>query len=427
VATIQGVQRVEGEITVPGDKSISHRAVMFSALAEGTTSIEGFLPGADCLSTISCFRKLGITVKQDGDCVQVEGKGWYGLTEPADILDIGNSGTTIRLMMGILSTQPFHSVLIGDESIARRPMKRVTGPLRQMGADIAGRQNGEYTPLSLRGGKLTGIEYHSPVSSAQIKSAVLLAGLQAEGTTTVYEPELSRDHTERMLRSFGVEVESFTGGVRIHGGQRLVSPGRIQVPGDISSAAFPLVAAAMLPGSRVTVRNVGINQTRSGIIDVLKAMGADLMLHNERIMNGEPVADIEVAYSFLKGTEIGGGIIPRLIDEIPVIAVLATQAEGVTVIKDAAELKVKETNRIDTVVVELRKMGAHIEPTEDGMIIHGGTPLTGAVCDSHGDHRIGMAVAVAGLAASGETTVLNAASIDVSFPGFFATLQQISE
>lgn len=427
MATIQGVQRVRGEITVPGDKSISHRAVMFSALAEGTTSIEGFLPGADCLSTISCFRKLGITVKQDGDRVQVEGKGWYGLTEPADILDIGNSGTTIRLIMGILSTQPFHSVLIGDESIARRPMKRVTGPLRQMGADIAGRQNGEYTPLSLRGGKLTGIEYHSPVSSAQIKSAMLLAGLQAEGATTIYEPELSRDHTERMLRSFGVEVESFTGGVRIRGGQRLVSPGCIQVPGDISSAAFPLVAAAMLPGSRVTVRNVGINPTRSGIIDVLKAMGADLMLHNERLMNGEPVADIEVAYSSLKGTEIGGEIIPRLIDEIPVIAVLATQAEGVTVIKDAAELKVKETNRIDTVVAELRKMGAHIEPTEDGMIIHGGTPLTGAVCDSHGDHRIGMAVAVAGLAASGETTVLNAASIDVSFPGFFATLQQISE
>ncbi|GED12782.1 3-phosphoshikimate 1-carboxyvinyltransferase [Aneurinibacillus migulanus] len=427
MATIQGVQRVEGDITVPGDKSISHRAVMFSALAEGTTSIEGFLPGADCLSTISCFRKLGIAIEQDGDRVQVEGKGWYGLTEPADILDIGNSGTTIRLMMGILSTQPFHSVLIGDESIARRPMKRVTGPLRQMGADIAGRQNGEYTPLSLRGGKLTGIEYHSPVSSAQIKSAVLLAGLQAEGTTTLYEPEVSRDHTERMLRSFGVEVESFTGGVRVRGGQRLVSPGRIHVPGDISSAAFPLVAAAMLPDSRIIVRNVGINPTRSGIIDVLKEMGAGLMLHNERIVNGEPVADVEVAYSSLKGIEIGGEIIPRLIDEIPVIAVLATQAEGVTVIKDAAELKVKETNRIDTVVAELRKMGAHIEPTEDGMIIHGGTPLTGAVCDSHGDHRIGMAAAVAGLAAAGETTVLNAASIDVSFPGFFATLQQISE
>ncbi|CEH30028.1 3-phosphoshikimate 1-carboxyvinyltransferase [Aneurinibacillus migulanus] len=427
MATIQGVQRVEGDITVPGDKSISHRAVMFSALAEGTTSIEGFLPGADCLSTISCFRKLGIAIEQDGDRVQVEGKGWYGLTEPADILDIGNSGTTIRLMMGILSTQPFHSVLIGDESIARRPMKRVTGPLRQMGADIAGRQNGEYTPLSLRGGKLTGIEYHSPVSSAQIKSAVLLAGLQAEGTTTLYEPEVSRDHTERMLRSFGVEVESFTGGVCVRGGQRLVSPGRIHVPGDISSAAFPLVAAAMLPDSRIIVRNVGINPTRSGIIDVLKEMGAGLMLHNERIVNGEPVADVEVAYSSLKGIEIGGEIIPRLIDEIPVIAVLATQAEGVTVIKDAAELKVKETNRIDTVVAELRKMGAHIEPTEDGMIIHGGTPLTGAVCDSHGDHRIGMAAAVAGLAAAGETTVLNAASIDVSFPGFFATLQQISE
>jgi 3-phosphoshikimate 1-carboxyvinyltransferase len=427
MTAIQGIQRIKGEVTVPGDKSISHRAVMFSALAEGVTTIEGFLPGADCLSTISCFRKLGISIEQKGDRVRVEGKGWYGLQEPTDILDIGNSGTTIRLMMGILATQPFHSVLIGDESIARRPMKRVTGPLRQMGADIAGRQNGEYTPLSVRGGKLKGIEYHSQVSSAQVKSAVLLAGLQAEGETTLYEPEVSRDHTERMLRSFGVEVDSFDGGVRVQGGQRLVSPGHIQVPGDISSAAFLLVAAAIIPGSEIKVQNVGINPTRSGILDVLVQMGADVTLHNEREVNGEPVADIEVKYAPLKGIEIGGAIIPRLIDEVPVIAVLATQAEGVTVIKDAAELKVKETNRIDTVVAELGKLGARIEATEDGMKIYGKTSLTGAVCDSHGDHRIGMAAAIAGLAASGETKVLNAESINVSFPDFFTKLKQISE
>jgi 3-phosphoshikimate 1-carboxyvinyltransferase len=425
--TVQSVNTIRGEVTVPGDKSISHRAVMFSALAEGTTTIEGFLPGADCLSTISCFRRLGISIEQEGERVRVEGKGWYGLTEPSQILDVGNSGTTIRLMLGILATQPFHSVLIGDESIARRPMKRVTVPLREMGADIAGRQNGEYIPLSVRGGKLQGIEYRSPVSSAQIKSAVLLAGLQAEGETTLYEPELSRDHTERMLRSFGVEVESFAGGVRVRGGQQLVSPGHIQVPGDISSAAFLLVAAAIVPGSHLLIKHVGMNPTRTGIIDVLRDMGANLTLHNEREVNGEPVADIEIAYAPLHGSEIGGAIIPRLIDEIPVLAVLATQAEGTTTIRDAAELKVKETNRIDTVVAELRKLGARIEPTTDGMVIHGKTPLTGAACDSHGDHRIGMAAAIAGLIASGETTITNTESINVSFPGFFETLCQISE
>ncbi|QYY43866.1 3-phosphoshikimate 1-carboxyvinyltransferase [Aneurinibacillus thermoaerophilus] len=424
---IQGVNSVRGEVTVPGDKSISHRAVMFSALAEGTTTIEGFLPGADCLSTISCFRKMGIDIEQEGEHVRITGKGWYGLTEPAEVLDVGNSGTTIRLMLGILATQPFHSVLVGDESIARRPMGRVTIPLRQMGADIAGRQNGGFTPLSIRGGNLKGIEYRSPVSSAQVKSAVLLAGLQAEGETVLYEPGLSRDHTERMLRSFGIEVQSFEGGVRVRGGQRLVSPGRIEVPGDISSAAFLLVAAAILPGSHLMIRNVGMNPTRTGIIDVLKEMGADLILYNVRETNGEPVADIEIKHAPLRGIEIGGAIIPRLIDEIPVISVLATQAEGVTVIRDAAELKVKETNRIDTVVAELGKLGADIEPTEDGMIIRGKTRLTGATCDSHGDHRIGMAAAVAALAASGETTIQNTESINVSFPGFFTKLEQTIE
>ncbi|WP_047152614.1 3-phosphoshikimate 1-carboxyvinyltransferase [Aneurinibacillus tyrosinisolvens] len=424
---ILGVTSIQGETAVPGDKSISHRAVMLSALAEGTTTINGFLAGADCLSTISCFRKLGISIEQDGERVVVDGKGWFGLKEPAEVLDTGNSGTTIRLMMGILSSQPFHTVLLGDESIARRPMKRVTVPLRQMKAKIDGREGGEYTPLSVRGGGLQAVEYHSPVSSAQVKSSVLLAGLQAEGTTVLYEPELSRDHTERMLRSFGVNIESFAGGVRVKGGQSLLSPGRIDVPGDISSAAFILAAAAIVPGSRILVKNVGVNPTRTGILDVLREMGARLVLHNEREVNGEPVADIELQYAPLTGIEIGGDVIPRLIDEVPIIAVLASQAQGQTVIRDAAELKVKETNRIDTVVGELTKMGASIEATEDGMVIRGRTPLHGAVCDSHGDHRIGMAMAVAGLIASEETVITNTESINVSFPGFFDVLQTISE
>jgi len=424
---VKGINRVRGVVTVPGDKSISHRAVMFSSLAEGVTKIYGFLPGADCLSTISCFRKMGIQIEQQDDQVTVYGKGWFGLEEPSEVLDVGNSGTTIRLMMGILSTQPFHSVLIGDSSIARRPMGRVAKPLRQMEAKIDGRLNGEYTPIAIRGGNLKGMEYHSPVSSAQVKSSILLAGLQASGETTVFEPEKSRDHTERMLKSFGVDVDVFPEGVRVRGGQQLISPGEIYVPGDISSAAFLMVAAAIVPDSHLVIQNVGVNPTRTGIIDVMKAMGASIELLNEREVNGEPVADIEVKYAPLKGTEIGGDIIPRLIDEIPIIAVLASQAEGETVIRDAAELKVKETNRIDTVATELGKMNVQVTPTDDGMIIKGKNSLQGAVCNSHGDHRIGMSIAIAALIAQGETHIEHAEAINVSFPGFFSILQKISE
>jgi len=330
-------------------------------------------------------------------------------------------------MMGILSTQPFHSVLIGDSSIARRPMGRVAKPLRQMEAKIDGRLNGEYTPIAIRGGNLKGMEYHSPVSSAQVKSSILLAGLQASGETTVFEPEKSRDHTERMLKSFGVDVDVFPEGVRVRGGQQLISPGEIYVPGDISSAAFLMVAAAIVPDSHLVIQNVGVNPTRTGIIDVMKAMGASIELLNEREVNGEPVADIEVKYAPLKGTEIGGDIIPRLIDEIPIIAVLASQAEGETVIRDAAELKVKETNRIDTVATELGKMNVQVTPTDDGMIIKGKNSLQGAVCNSHGDHRIGMSIAIAALIAQGETHIEHAEAINVSFPGFFSILQKISE
>jgi len=425
VLQIKKAQKIAGEIVVPGDKSISHRAVMFGALAEGTTEIEGFLPGADCLSTISCFSRMGVEIVQDGDKVTVHGKGWYGLNEPEQKLDVGNSGTTIRLISGILSSQPFHVVLEGDESIAKRPMRRVVGPLREMGAKIDGRKNGEFTPLAIRGGELKGIHYVSPVASAQVKSAILLAGLQAAGTTSVEEPALSRDHTERMLRAFGVDVKQEGLTVSVQGGQTL--KGRsIVVPGDISSAAFMIAAVMMVPNSSLVIKNVGMNPTRTGIIDVVRAMGGHIDLVNERIVNEEPIADIHVYHSELTGTVIEGDLIPRLIDEIPVIAVMATQAKGKTIIRDAEELKVKETDRIATVASELVKFGAVVEPTDDGMIIHGGTKLTGAVIDSMGDHRIGMAMAIAGLAAEGDTSIKNAEAINVSFPGFAQLLDSIT-
>ncbi len=422
---IQRVDRVEGKVRVPGDKSISHRAVMFGSLAEGITTITGFLPGADCLSTIDCFRRMGVEIAHEGDRVTVYGKGWYGLQEPSQRLDVGNSGTTIRLLSGILATQPFHAVLEGDESIAKRPMRRVIGPLREMGAKIDGRKNGEFTPLAIRGTTLKGICYQSPVASAQVKSAILLAGLQAEGTTSVEEPYVTRDHTERMLRAFGIEVVQNGRTVSVNGGQTL--KGRaISVPGDISSAAFLIAAVMMLPGSSLVIENVGINPTRTGIIDVVRAMGGRIDIVNERLENEEPVADLHVYHSELTGTVIEGELIPRLIDEIPVIAVMATQAKGKTIIRDAQELKVKETDRIATVVGQLSKFGATVTPTDDGMIIEGPTALAGAAIDSMGDHRIGMAMAIAGLAASGETTIANAEAINVSFPGFADLLATIT-
>ena len=323
---------LKGSVQIPGDKSISHRAVMFGAIANGTTTVEGFLPGEDCLSTIACFRKLGVAIEQEGEKVTIEGKGWEGLKEPTDILDVGNSGTTTRLMLGILATRPFHSVVIGDDSIAKRPMARVTEPLRSMGSTIDGRDHGNFTPLSIRGGETKGIAFQSKVASAQVKSAILLAGLQSEGITSVSEPALSRDHTERMLEAYGVEVKREGLTVSVEGGQTLQAQ-HIVVPGDISSAAFFLVAGAIVPNSEITLTNVGMNPTRSGIIDVLKQMGANLSIQNERMAGGEPIADIMVSTSVLTGIEIGGELIPRLIDEIPVIAVLASQANGKTIIR----------------------------------------------------------------------------------------------
>ncbi|WP_088102198.1 3-phosphoshikimate 1-carboxyvinyltransferase [Halalkalibacter urbisdiaboli] len=422
--TVKKVAGLNGAIKVPGDKSISHRAVMFGAIANGTTTVEGFLPGEDCLSTISCFKKLGVHIEQAGEKVKIEGKGWDGLEEPSEILDVGNSGTTTRLMLGILATRPFHSVLIGDDSIAKRPMARVTDPLREMGAEIDGRNEGNFTPLSVRGGSTKGIHFQSKVASAQVKSAILLAGLQSEGTTSVSEPALSRDHTERMLEAYGVTVKRDGLTVSVEGGQALTAQ-HIVVPGDVSSAAFFLVAAAIVPNSRVTLEGVGLNPTRSGIIDVLEKMGASMEIRNEKMVGGEPIGDITISTSELQGIEISGDLIPRLIDEIPVIAVLATQAKGKTVIKDAEELKVKETNRIDTVVSELSKLGANIKATEDGMIIEGMTSLHGGAVSSYGDHRIGMAMAIAGLISEGEVAIERSEAIAVSYPSFFEHIAKL--
>jgi 3-phosphoshikimate 1-carboxyvinyltransferase len=410
-------------ITVPGDKSISHRAVMIGALAEGWTTIEGFLPGADCLSTIACFEQLGVKMERTSETsIQVAGRTLAGLQSTHIPLDVGNSGTTIRLMMGILSGASFTSTLVGDASIGKRPMDRVGNPLRQMGAVITGREDGKFTPITIQGSGLNGITYQSPVASAQVKSAILLAGLAATGKTTVLEPTNSRDHTERMLGAFGVQVERLLNGASIEGGQQLTAT-HVTVPGDISSAAFFLAAALMVSGSQITIERVGLNPTRTGILDVFKAMGAEVKVDQQTESSGEPIGIITISCDGLKGVEIGGELIPRLIDEIPIIAVVATQAKGKTIIRDAAELKVKETNRISTTVSELRKLGAQIEETEDGLIIEGPTPLHRATCLSHGDHRIGMAMAIAGLAVDGEVIVDGAEAIQVSFPRFYELLK----
>jgi 3-phosphoshikimate 1-carboxyvinyltransferase len=419
------IQSLNGTIKVPGDKSISHRAVMFGSIAEGKTTINGFLTGEDCLSTISCFKKLGVNIEQDNEQVTVNGKGISGLKPPTEDLYVGNSGTTIRLMLGILANTPFTSVLTGDESIAKRPMNRVTQPLKQMGAEIEGNESGNKVPLQIKGGKTKGFHYHSPIASAQVKSAIILAGLKGDGTTSVTEPLKSRDHTERMLEAFGAEVESEGLTVSIHGGQELKGT-HIEVPGDISSAAFFLVAGAIVPNSTITLQKVGLNPTRTGILDVLNQMGAEISYQNMNDEVSEPFGDLVIKTSSLKGTVIKGDLIPRLIDEIPIIALAATQAEGQTIIQDAQELRVKETDRIKTVVNELKKMGADIEATEDGMIINGRTMLKGAPVQSHGDHRIGMMLSIASCIAEGETTLSNSEAIAVSYPTFYNQLERLS-
>ena len=414
---------LQGHLTIPGDKSVSHRSVMFGAIATGKTTVDGFLLGEDCLSTIDCFRKLGVKIDVDGTNVTIESAGMEAWQEPSEVLYTGNSGTTTRLMLGILAGSNVHSVMTGDASIGKRPMRRVIDPLRQMGAHITGRADGQYTPLAIQGTTLQAIDYQMPVASAQVKSAILLAGLRAQGTTVVRETEISRDHTERMLRQFGAQITVEEGVISFEGGQKLLGT-HVSVPGDISSAAFFLVAGQ---NSKVVLENVGINPTRDGVIEVLRNMGASMTVVPNEDDQSEPTATITIETSTLKGTIIEGDIIPRLIDEIPILALLATQAHGTTIIKDAEELKVKETDRITAVVDELQKLGARIEATEDGMVIEGPTPLQGASLKTYGDHRIGMMGAVAALITNGAVTLDDAECIAVSYPSFFEHVEAVKK
>lgn len=413
---------LRGAITVPGDKSISHRAVMFGAIAEGDTHITGFLMGEDCLSTISCFRKMGVDITVSDQEVIVHGVGLHGLKAPAELLYTGNSGTTTRLLCGILAGQPFTSTLNGDASIQKRPMGRIIQPLRQMGADIEG-QEGNLCPLTIKPASLKGVRYEMPVASAQLKSSILLAGLFADGKTTVIEPAASRDHTERMLRGLGADIQS--NGTEI----TLMPPLTLRamdviVPGDISSAAYFLVAGLILPDSDITIRNVGVNPTRTGILDALEAMGADIERLNER-GDVEPVCDLRVRSSRLHGTEIDGDLIPRLIDELPVLAVAAAFAEGTTTIRDAQELKVKESNRIAAMTTELSRTGADVQETDDGMVICGGKQLHGADFTSYADHRVAMSMAICALACEGNSSIDDPACVAISYPTFFETLDSL--
>lgn len=419
---IQKIKKAIGQIKVPGDKSISHRAVMLSSLANGVTEISGFLKGADCLSTIDCFRKMGIDIDINGENVTVHGNGLRGLKKPDEMLYTGNSGTTTRLLCGILAGQNFDTSITGDASIQKRPMGRVVQPLSMMGAKI----ENEYCPLYITGTKLHGIDYKMPVASAQVKTAIILAGLYAYGETVIHEIEKSRDHTELMLSAMGADLTVDNLDITVKPTNDLTAV-NVDVPGDISSAAFFLVLGAIMPNSQITVTNVGINPTRTGIIDVLKDMGADITLENVHTSAGETVADITVRSSSLKGTTVGGDIIPRLIDELPIIAVAAVFADGQTVIKDAQELKVKETNRIRAVVDEFNKCGIDITETDDGMIINGGKSIHGADFKTYGDHRMAMSLTVLAQLADGESTLDASDCACVSYPTFFDDFYKLGE
>jgi len=423
--TINPALSIAGEITVPGDKSISHRSIMLGAIANGITMVRGFLRGEDNMSTISAFRAMGVRIDDDGETINIHGCGLHGLNEPPDVLDCGNSGTTIRLITGLLAGQPFFSVVTGDQYLRKRPMKRVVEPLSRMGATIMGRNKSSLAPLAIRGGMLTAVRYESPVSSAQIKSSIMLAALYAEGETSVREPTLSRDHSERMFQQFGASISRFDCGVTVRGGVELNAQ-EVIVPGDISSAAFFIVAALITPGSELLVRNVGVNPTRTGVIDILVAMGGDIELLDQRELSGEPVADLLVRYSRLKGISVSGSVIPRAIDEFPAICVAAACAEGVTTIRNANELRVKETDRITAMAANLRTLGVHVTEFDDGMDIKGSERLTGGQVDSFGDHRIAMSLSVAALVASGSITVKNTDCVATSFPNFFQLLEKVS-
>ncbi|MBS3908216.1 MAG: 3-phosphoshikimate 1-carboxyvinyltransferase [Actinobacteria bacterium] len=424
---VRAANNLKGTIRVPGDKSISHRSIMFGALAEGVTHVTGFLAADDCISTMDCFEALGVEIERLSETeLKIHGVGLKGLTEPSVILDTGNSGTTARILTGILAGQNLFAVMTGDASIRKRPMARVVEPLRLMGAEIWGRGGGTYVPLAINGAALKGIAYDVPVASAQVKTCLLMAGLLADGETILTEPSKSRDHTERMLELFGARLSIDGNRYTITGGQQLKAA-TVDIPGDISSAAFFIVAALIAGDSTVTIENVGVNETRTGILDALNAMGAGIELANGSNLSNEPRGNLLVSGRQLKATTIEGDLIPRLIDEIPIIAVAATQAHGTTTIRDAGELRVKESDRIAALTQELRKMGADIEEYEDGMVINGPTPLKGARVNSHGDHRIAMSLAVAGLVADGETIVEDSEAIAISYPGFERTLSELVE
>lgn len=416
---------LHGELTIPGDKSISHRSVMFASLAKGTSHIKGFLPGADCLSTIHCFRQMGIEIYQEESMVTVTGQGMRGLKKPKSILDCGNSGTTTRLISGILAGQNFTSTLTGDESIQKRPMKRIILPLTQMGASIASLRDNGCAPLQITGRPLHGITYHSPVASAQVKSAILLAGLYAEGETSVIEPSVSRNHTEIMLKAFGADVSCHDTTASVHHTDELFA-NNIEVPGDISSAAYFIVAALMIPNSDIILHNVGINPTRDGLLRAIEMMGGKIEILSIKNEDTEAIADLRIKSQNLHGATFGGDIIPAMIDEIPALAALACFAEGETIIKDAEELKVKESNRIKVMVEELSKMGAQIEETEDGMIIHGKHSLHSAQIDSHKDHRIAMTFSILSRAIGQDLPIIDKDCVKISYPNFYEHLHSLS-
>lgn len=408
---------LRGRVTVPGDKSISHRAVLLNALADGPSQVVHFLRGGDTLATLDTLRTLDVEVSWHADAsLTVHGRGLHGLRAPDGTINCRNSGTTMRLLAGILAGQSFSSVLDGSQQLRRRPMRRITTPLRQMGAAIA--DSDGHAPLLITGRPLRGIDYPLPMPSAQVKSAVLLAGLFAQGPTTVREPGPARDHTERMLRAMGADLSTDSGVITLEPGARRLEPLDVTVPGDLSSAAFLIVAACLVPGSEVVVEGVGVNPTRTGLLDVLRAMGARVELADERQVGAEPVADLRIASTGLRAVEVGGPTVVRMIDEFPVLAVAATQAQGMTMVRDAAELRVKETDRIARLVGELQRMGARIEERSDGFVVEGPAQLSGAVVESHGDHRLAMALAVAGLIAQGETVITSAGCIADSFPDF---------
>jgi 3-phosphoshikimate 1-carboxyvinyltransferase len=443
--TVTGGRGLHGRLRVPGDKSISHRGLILGALAQGTSRVRGFLAAADCLATLRCVRALGVEVEEVAPSptadegrpyrdyqsllpsltLHVHGKGLEGLQEPEDVLDCGGSGTTIRLLAGLLAGRPFTSVLTGNAQLRRRPMGRVVTPLRQMGAEVLGRDEGRLPPLAIRGGGLHGLDYTLPVASAQVKSAIMLAALSADGPTTVREPGPARDHTERMLHAQGVGLRVDGYVITLEPPAGPLHPLDLDVPGDFSSAAFLIIAACLAPQSDIYLEGVGLNPTRTGLLDVLRNMGAMITWLNTRETAGEPTGDLVVQTSALRGVEVSGDLVVRMIDEFPALAVAATQAEGPTVVRDASELRVKESDRINTVVTELLKMGAQIEERADGFVVEGPTPLHGAIVESHGDHRLAMALILAGLIAEGETAVTEAECIGDSFPGFVGTLRHL--